>query len=323
MTARLAHLNALRAFEATARLGSYVRAAKELAVTPAAVGQQVRMLEAHFGSGLFARKGKRLVLTEAARAVLPDIKDAFDRLAQATNRLRRTRPVDIVTITLPPSLTKWLIPRTETFSLAHPEVDLRLEPSDRLADLLREDITLAIRYGSGRYPGLDATLLMADEVFPVCSPSLLTGMRKLHEPDDLAHFKLIHDTSMDAHTSFPTWATWLKAAGARTVDARRGLRVNSPVMALQAAIDGQGVALARSVTAADDLRERRIVRPFRVACATSYSYYILYPVGLPLSEAASAFCRWLKDEVSDFQKKQDSRRPPVLASAKKHTRSVQ
>ena len=306
MTSRLIHLNALRAFEATARLGSYVRAADELAVTPAAVGQQVRMLEEHFGSGLFARQGKKLVLTEAARAVLPDIRDAFDRLSQATSRLREKRRVDLVTITLPPSLTRWLMPRIETFSTAHPEVDLRLEPADRLADLLREDITLAIRYGTGRYPGLDATLLMADEVFPVCSPSLLTRMRKLREPDDLAHFKLIHDTSMDSHTSFPTWTSWIKAAGAHRVDVRRGLRVNSPIMAVQAAIDGQGVALARSVTAADDLREGRIIRPFRLACATSYSYYMLYPAGLPLSQAASAFCRWLKNEVRNFQKKQNS-----------------
>jgi LysR family glycine cleavage system transcriptional activator len=178
----------------------------------------------------------------------------------------------------------------------------------RLGDRARisEDITLAIRYGSGRYPGLDATLLMADEVFPVCNPSLLTRLRKLREPDDLARLMLVHDTSMDSHPSFPTWTTWLKAAGARRVDARRGLRVNSPIMALQAAIDGQGVALARSVTAADDLREGRIIRPFRLACATSYSYYMLYPAGSTLSQAALAFCRWLKNEVRDFQKKQDS-----------------
>jgi LysR substrate binding domain. len=129
---------------------------------------------------------------------------------------------------------------------------------------------------------------MADEVFPVCSPSL-TRTRKLREPDDLAHFKLIHDTTMESHTSFPTWTTWLKAAGARRVDARRGLRVNSPVMALQAAIDGQGVALARTVTAADDLREKRIVRPFRFACATNYSYYLLCPAGLPLSHGGICF----------------------------------
>lgn len=306
MTTRLAHLNALRAFEATARLGSYVRAADELAVTPAAVGQQVRMLEDHFGSALFERQGKKLVLTEAARAVLPDIKDAFDRLAQAADHLRETRRAHLLTVTLPPSFIKWLLTRIETFSRAHPEVDLRLDPMDRLADLRRENIAVAIRYGTGRYPGLDATLLMADEVFPVCSPSLLTRMRKLREPDDLARFQLIHDTTMESHTGFPTWATWLNAAGARKVDARRGLRVNSPIMALQAAIDGQGVALARSVTATDDLRERRVIRPFRLACATNYSYYLLHPTGLPLGQAATAFCRWLKKEAEDFQKKQVS-----------------
>lgn len=304
MTARLAHLNALRAFEATARLGSYVRAANELAVTPAAVGQQVRMLEEHFGSALFERRGKKLVLTEAARTVLPNIKDAFDRLAQAAHHLRETRHADLLTVTLPPSFIRWLISRIETFSMAHPEVDLRLDPMDRLVDLRRENIAVGIRYGNGRYPGLDATLLMDDEVFPVCSPSLLTGTSKLREPDDLARFPLIHDTTMESHTSFPTWTTWLKAAGARRVDARRGLRVNSPIMALQAAIDGRGVALARSLSAADDLRERRIVRPFRFACATNYSYYLLYPTALPLSQAATAFCRWLKKEAEDFRKKQ-------------------
>jgi LysR family glycine cleavage system transcriptional activator len=131
-------------------------------------------------------------------------------------------------------------------------------------------------------------------------------VRKLREPDDLAHFQLIHATTMESHATFPTWTTWLKAAGARRVDARRGLRVNSPIMALQAAIDGQGVALARSVTATDDLRERRIVRPFRCACATNYSYYLVHPTGLPLSPAATAFCRWLKDATEEFQRKQDA-----------------
>jgi LysR family transcriptional regulator, glycine cleavage system transcriptional activator len=306
VTTRLAHLNALRAFEATARLGSYVRAANELAVTPAAVGQQVRMLEERFGSALFERQGKNLVLTEAARAVLPDIKDAFDRLAQAANRLRDRRHADLVTVTLPPSFIKWLITRIESFSIAHPDVDLRLDPMDRLADLRRENIAVGIRYGTGRYPGLNATLLMPDEVFPVCSPSLLTPMHNLREPDDLAQFQLIHDTTMESHPSFPTWTTWLEAAGARRVDGRRGLRVNSPIMALQAAIGGQGVALARSVAAADDLREQRVVRPFRVACATSYSYYLLCPTGLPLSQAASAFCRWLENAAEEFRNFQNS-----------------
>jgi LysR family glycine cleavage system transcriptional activator len=304
VTRRLSHLNALRAFEATARLGSYVSAAGELGVTPAAVGQQVRILEEYFGSALFERQAKKLVLTDAASSVLPDIKDAFDRLAQAADRLKEGRRASAVTITLPPSFAaKWLMPRIARFHVAYPDVDVRLDTTDRLTDLARESIAVGVRYGSGRYPGLEATLLMAEEVFPVCSPSLATRACKLREPDDLAHFKLIHDTTMESHASFPTWATWLKVARARKVDARPGLRINSSIMALQAAIDAQGVALGRGVIVAGDLRDGRLVKPLRTTCPTGYSYYLVYPAGLPLSKSAAAFCHWLKQEAADFQNK--------------------
>lgn len=300
MTRRLTHLNALRAFDAAARHGSFVRAAAELGVTAAAVGQQVRLLEDRCGAPLFERRGKRLELTEAAREVLPDINDAFDRLAQAADRLREARRAPLVSVTLPPSFAaKWLIPRIEHFRMAHPDVDVRLDTTDRLADLARENISVGIRYGSGRYPGLEATLLMSEDVFPVCNPSLI-GVRKLKRPDDLAGLRLIHDTTMEKHETFPTWSTWLKAAGARKVDARRGLRINSAIMSLQAAIDGQGVALARSVIVAEDLHEGRLVRPLQPAYPTSYSYYLIYPAGLPLSRSAAAFCHWLKHEAQVF-----------------------
>ena len=300
MTRRLTHLNALRAFEAAARHGSFVRAAAELGVTAAAVGQQVRLLEDRCGAPLFERQGKKLKLTEVAREVLPDINDAFDRLAQAADRLHESRRTPLVTVTLPPSFAaKWLIPRIERFRMAHPDVDVRLDTTDRLADLARESIGVGIRYGSGRYPGLEATLLMNETVFPVCSPSLLRT-RRLKQPDDLASFRLIHDTTMEKHESFPTWSTWLKAAGARKVDARPGLRINSSIMSLQAAIEGQGVALARSVIVAEDLREGRLVRPLQPACPTHFSYYLIYPTGLRLSRAAAAFCHWLKQEAETF-----------------------
>jgi LysR family glycine cleavage system transcriptional activator len=301
MSRRLTHLNALRAFEAAARHGSFVRAAAELGVTAAAVGQQVRLIEDRFGAELFERQGKKLKLTEAAREVLPDIEDAFDRLAQAAERLREAGRAPVVTVTLPPSFAaKWLMPRIEHFRMTYPDVDVRLDTTDRLADLAREGIGVGIRYGSGRYPGLDATLLMSEEVFPVCSPSLLTHARKLRQPDDLAHFRLIHDTTMEKHATFPTWSTWLKAAGARKVDPRPGLRINSSIMSLQAAIDGQGIALTRSVIAAEDLRERRVVMPLRPASPTNFSYYLIYPAGLPLSRSAAAFCHWLKKEAEAF-----------------------
>lgn len=302
MTRRLTHLNALRAFEAAARHGSFVRAAAELGVTAAAVGQQVRLLEDRCGAPLFERQGKRLKLTAAAREVLPDINDAFDRLAQASERLREARRAPVVTVTLPPSFAaKWLIPRIEHFRMAHPDVDVRLDTTDRLADLARESIGVGIRYGSGRYAGLEATLLMGEEVFPVCSPSLIRS-RKLKQPDDLANFRLIHDTTMEKHETFPTWSTWLKAARAHKVDTRPGLRINSAIMSLQAAIEGQGVALARSVIVAEDLREGRLVRALQAACPTNYSYYLIYPAGLTLSRSTAAFCYWLKQEAEAFNR---------------------
>jgi LysR family glycine cleavage system transcriptional activator len=299
MRRRLTHLNALRAFEATARLGGYVDAAAELNVTPAAVGQQIRTLEGFLALPLFERNGKKLVLTEAARSVLPDIKDAFDRLAQAMDHLHGAGRGPLVTITLPPSLAaKWLIPRIEGFRLAHPEVDLRLDTTDRLIDLPRENIEIGIRYGAGRYAGLDSHLLMAETVFPVCSPSLAHTLRS---PGDLAGFQLIHDTTMAAHASFPTWSTWLKAARARTMKSRAGMKVNSSIMSLQAAMEGQGVALGRSVIAADDLRQGRLIKPFPLALETGYAYHLVRATDRPLSRAASLFCGWLKAEVEDFR----------------------
>jgi LysR family glycine cleavage system transcriptional activator len=298
---RLSHLNALRAFEATARLGSYVRAADELAVTPAAVGQQVRTLEEYFGSPLFRRLGHQLILTDAARAVVPDIKEAFDRLAHVTSRLKDARPAPLVTITVPPSFAaKWLMPRLGSFRSAHPDIDVRLDTTDRLVDLARENIAVGVRYGGGRYPGLDSTRLLTEEVFPVCSPALLAGAPHLQEPDNLAAVPLIHDTAAEARASAPTWRTWLEAIGS-TVDARRGLRVDSAVLALQAAIEGQGVALARSVIAAGDLREGRLIRPLRGACVTPDAYYLIYPTALPLNRAAAAFCHWLKVAACEFE----------------------
>jgi LysR family transcriptional regulator, glycine cleavage system transcriptional activator len=301
VTRRLAHLNALRAFEATARLGSFVAAAAELAVSAAAVGQHVRALEDYFGVALFERRGRTLVLSQAARGVLPDVQEAFDRLASASNRLRDARLVTLLTVSMPPSLAaKWLIPRLERFRIAQPEIDLRLDTTDRLVDMSREGVSLAIRYGTGRYPGLSATLLMAEDVFPVCSPALLARARKLRRAEDLQHFKLIHDTTLERHAGFPTWATWLKAAGTRGVDARRGLRIGSSIMALQAAIEGQGVALARSVIVASDLAEGRLVRPFDTALPTGYSYYLLQPRDTALSQGGAAFAQWLREEAAEF-----------------------
>ena len=298
---RLTHLNALRAFEATARLGTYVRAAHELAVTPAAIGQQVRSLEEYFGSALFQRQGNKLVLTEAARAVVPDIREAFERLAHAASRLRAAHQSPLLAISVAPSFAaKWLMPRIGSFRSAHPEIDVRLDATRDLADLARENFAIGIRYGSGRYAGLESNLLLNEVVFPICSPAFATSAGPLRAPEDLARVPLIHDTAAESRNSGPTWRSWLDAIGCH-VDVRGGLRVNSGAMALQAAIEGHGVALARSVIAADDMREERLVRPLAGACTTEDAYHLVYPTDVPLSRPATAFCHWLKREARAFR----------------------
>jgi len=299
---RLSHLNALRAFEASARRGGFSAAAAELGVTAAAVGQQVRILESYLGIALFERHGKKLVPSEAARAVLPELREAFDRLAQASEKLRDARGGQLVTLTLPPSFAaKWLMPRLEEFRIANPEIDLRLDTTDRLVDLARDGIELGIRYGPGHYPGLTAEKLIDEHVIPVCSPNLLSQLRPIERPDDLARFKLIHDTTLQGMPGFPTWSTWLKAAGARGVNTRPGLRINSSIMASQAAIDGQGVALGRSVIVADDCAQGRLVCPYAFALPSGAAYFLVSVAERTLPRAAQTFAEWFRSAIAAFR----------------------
>lgn len=208
-----AHLNALRAFEAAARHQSFSAAAGELSVTPAAVGQLVRSLESWLGVPLFTRTSSgatRLLPTDAARRALPDIREGFDRLSLGIARLKDASPNRALTVTVSPAFAaKWLLPRIDRFQSRHPDTDLLLDANQRSIDFLAERIDIGVRYGAGRWPGLTAVKLMDEHVFPVCSPSL-KGLRK---PADLARFTLIHDTSMPSRSGFPTWRTWLDAAG--------------------------------------------------------------------------------------------------------------
>src|SRR5262249_26390238 len=224
------HLNALRAFEAAARHLSYVAAADELNVTPAAVGQLVRGLEEVLGIELFHRSPAgpaRLVLTDQARAALPDIQAGFDRLATAFESLKASQSRSVINVTVPPAFAdKWLLPRVEQFAARHPAYDLRIDTNGRLVDFVAERIDVGIRYGAGRWPGLTATFLLRDAFFPVCAPALLGAAHPLRGPADLSHHALIHDRSMAFESSFPTWRTWLQSAGFADIDCERGLQIN-------------------------------------------------------------------------------------------------
>src|SRR5215470_7339019 len=295
------HLNALRAFEAAARHLSYVAAAEELNVTPAAVGSLVRSLEAVVGIELFHRSQAgpaRLELTDTARAVLPELQTGFDHLTTAFKRLKQFRGQITISLTVPPAFAdKWLLPRIERFATQHPLYDLRIDTSGRLVDFAAERMDVGIRYGGGRWPGLKSTFLLRDAFFPVCSPALLEGTHPLQGPRDLKHHTLIHDRSMALESAFPTWRTWLQAAGFPNMDCERGLQINDSAAAYQAAINGSGVALGRTTLVALDLAAGRLVRPFGNAVDCELGYYLVHRPRADGDPGIAAFKNWICTET--------------------------
>src|SRR5690349_7318888 len=215
---RLPPLNALRAFEAAARHLNFSRAADELSVTPGAVSQQIQNLEDYVGASLFKRTPKGLLLTHAAQTALPALREAFDRLAEAASLLTAAVDGRRLTITAAPSFAaKWLVPRLGKFESAHPQVDVWLSADLDLVDFATGEVDVAVRYGAGRYPGLEVTRLMSETVIPVVSPELL-AQNALSEPADLSRHTLLHDGSPDADESCPDWSMWLAARGIKGVD---------------------------------------------------------------------------------------------------------
>ena len=297
------HLNALRAFEASSRHQSFSAAAAELHVTPAAVGQLVRTLEDWLGTPLFLRGSSgraRLVATESAERALPDIRAGFDRLALGLERLKEGSTNGVLTVTVSPSFAaKWLLPRIDRFQTAWPDTDVRLDTSLKPVDFVAQRVDAGVRYGMGSWPGLAADKLMDEEVYPVCSPELLRQLWRLRKPSDLARGTLIHDLSMDGQTGFPTWNAWLQKAGARNVATTRGMKINNSAAVLQAAIEGHGVALARSVMARDDLTTGRLVRLFpEISFASALAYYVVYRPECASLPRLVAFRDWLLKEAA-------------------------
>src|SRR6476646_9095495 len=228
MNNHLPPLSALRALEAAARHMSFSKAADELHVTPAAVSHQIHALEEDLGVRLFHRLNRSIELTASARVLLPGLSDAFAGIQASVRRLRAHNDTGTLTVTASPSIAaKWLVLRLHRFQAQHPDIDVRISTSDDVVDLTKGDFDLAIRYGTGRYPGLDVELLLRNEVFPACSPRLLETGPKLRTPDDLRHHALIHDTAADRDPLAPTWPMWLKAAGVKEMPANGGLTFTS------------------------------------------------------------------------------------------------
>lgn len=299
MARRIAPLNALRAFEAAARHLSFTKAAEELHVTPAAISHQIKALEEYCGAPLFRRMTRALLLTDRGQAVLPAMREGFDMLAAASHQMAQPWDDRVLTVSAAPSIAaKWLVTRLERFRIKEPEIDVRLDTTDRLTDFGRDGVDLVIRYGGGNYPGLHVETLFPTAVFPVCSPDLLKGPRPLKEPNDLANHTLLHVDWSSQHVTWPVWRMWLLAAGAEGVDSERGPRFNDAGLILQTAIAGQGVALAADVLVADDLAAGRLVRPFELSVPVDFGYHIVCPKEKAKDRKVAAFAAWLHEEAA-------------------------
>jgi LysR family glycine cleavage system transcriptional activator len=291
MPRRLPQLNALKAFEAAARYVSFTRAAEELCVTQGAVSHQVKALEAELGIKLFNRDRQGLIITDAGRDYLGVVRDAFDRIAMETERLVQRQGSGMLTVSTSPDFAaKWLVHRLGRFVEAHPEIDLRISATMEHVDFAREDVDIAVRHGDGNWPGLDVTRLCAEHLFAVCSPALARGLTR---PSDILKLPLLH---LDERTA---WSAWFDAAGIAGVDAIHGPILNRASILIDAAIDGQGVALARTALAAWDLIHKRLVRPFSIALPLAKSYWIVCPKATASLPKLVAFRAWLLAQAGE------------------------
>lgn len=321
MARSLPPLNALRAFEAAARHLSFRKAAEELHVTPAAISHQIKSLESYLGTRLFHRLNKGLALTDQAIAGLPPLQAGFDSIARAAEVIEsRAGPPDLAIEAAPSFASKWLVPRLPRFAKIHPEFELRIAASLDLVDgsssaqdprenFLDGEMDLAIRFGRGGYPGCRVDHLFDVAVLPLCSPSLLKSKPPLDSPNDLAHHTLLHDDT--PYEDHPDWSAWLQAAGVSGISTNRGLHFNQVSMALQSAIDGQGVVLSLDALAVDDIKAGRLTVPFSFHMPLSSAYYLI-----SLQESAeipriTAFREWILEEAAAFS----ARRVELLADS--------
>lgn len=295
---RLPPLNALRAFEAVVRLGSMAQAAEALAVTPGAISQQVRLLESVIGVSLFRREGRQLVPTEAGLAAAALAGEAFDQLARAVALMRQPAKRDRLTVSVAPSFAgKWLAPRLFRFQEAHPELEVWVSADSAKVDLGRGAADLAIRYGPGEGPRGEQTLLLQEEVLPVCSPDLL-ARAPIPTPEALAGQTLLHDASPESEVDGADWATWLRGRKLRGISVRGGPRFNQSALVIDAAVAGRGVALAKRTLAQNDLRAGRLVSLFPDGAAPVKSaYYVLQAPERELGGASDQFLAWLLREA--------------------------
>ncbi|CCN69615.1 LysR substrate-binding domain-containing protein [Vibrio nigripulchritudo] len=300
---RLAHLNGIRAFEATARHLSFSQAANELNVTPAAVGQQVKQLEEWLGVQLFIRSNSgqsRLKLTEEAKLAYPDIQQGFSSILSGLGRLNSDIFDNTLRVAVSPSIgSKWLMPRIADFQAQFPEYDLRVETHIKPVDYTSEGIDVGIRYGRGEWENVQSDKLMDEAIFPVCSPEFAAQHSLSSSTSvDWSALPLLHDLSVPNSLEYPSWQEWFTRNNIPSLTSTSGLKVNSFSEVIEAAIRGQGLALGREALVMKDLEEDKLIRPFGDASyCSSYSYYVVSPIKQCNKAKAKDFHAWLITQI--------------------------
>ncbi|MFB1016167.1 MAG: transcriptional regulator GcvA [Alteromonadaceae bacterium] len=296
MANRLPPLNALRAFDASARQLSFTRAAEELFVTQAAISHQIKALEEYLGLKLFMRKNRSLLLTEEGQSYYLDIKDIFNSLNDATEKLLARGTKGSITVSLQPSFAiQWLVPRLQAFNIRHPDIDVRIKAVDQRDNSLTEDVDVAIYHGRGQWLNLHADKLHTEYLIPVCSPLLLNGKKPLNTVNDLTQHSLLHDASRR------DWKRWFKQVGVKGVNVNHVPIFSNSAMVLQEAILGQGIALANSVLAKPDIDSGRLICPFNDVLVSKNSFYTVCRENQMEIGKIASFRQWMLDTVESEQ----------------------
>jgi LysR family transcriptional regulator, glycine cleavage system transcriptional activator len=285
---RLPPLNALRAFEATARHLSVKNAAEELCVTPGAVSQMLKALELHLGVKLFHRVNRGILLTDAGQGYLPPVRNAFRQIADASRRLAVSVDTGMLTVSVTPFFANaWLVPRLKDFQDAHPEIDLHVVTSSALVDFSRDGVDLAVRHGLGCYPGLCSHRVVAVEIVPVAAPALVARLGAPTTPADLAHWPHVHDAERKG------WHLWFQSQGIDEIGPPRGPSFDDSGLLLKAVLAGQGAGLLPAAMVTREIAEGRLVRLADVVLLEDFAYYLVYPEAGRVRPKIAAFREWI------------------------------
>jgi len=285
------HFALLQTFVAVARAGKMKRAASELALTPGAVSQRIRQLEEAAGRRLFLRNPSGVELSAAGEAMFAALAEPFRAIEAVDRELGGPSSSRVTVSTMPSFAATWLVPRLARFAQRYPDIEIAVETGTRPVDLRREPIDLAIRHGLGKYPGLDATLLVAPELIVVASPDLLKDRAPLKVPADCLAFPLLHDFNRQ------DWPLWFEAHGVAAPNCKKGPAFSENHLIVRAAVAGQGLALVRDIYAADDLRSKKLVRPLIVNWPVRFAYYVVATSDALQKLAVRRFRDWLVEEA--------------------------